>query len=175
MRIHRASRIATLGLALGASLPLAAATSEVTPQSYLVTHRAEVAASPAAVYTALGQVGRWWNGQHTYSGRPENLTVDLRAGGCFCEHWDGNSVEHARVIYAARDKALRLEGGLGPLQDMAVTAIMNYAIASSDGKTTLTFTYRVRGAEASLDKTAAIVDKVTGEQFGRLVAYLERR
>ena len=175
MRIQRASRFATLGLALAASLPLAAATSEVTPQSYLITHRAEVAASPAAVYTALGQVGRWWNGQHTYSGRPENLTEDLRAGGCFCEQWEGNSIEHARVIYAARDKALRLEGALGPLQDMAVTAILNYAIASADGKTTLTLTYRVRGAEANLDKIAAVVDKVLGEQVGRLVAYLEKR
>lgn len=175
MQFQIASRIATFGLALGASLPLAAATSEVTPQGYLVTHRAELAATPAAIYTALGQVGRWWNGRHTYSGKPENLVIDLRAGGCFCEHWDGNSIEHARVIYAARDKLLRLQGGLGPLQDMAVAAIMNYAIAPTEGKTTLTFTYRVRGADANLDKTAAVVDQVLGEQFERLVAYLEKR
>jgi hypothetical protein len=101
--------------------------------------------------------------------------MEMRAGGCFCEQWDGNSIEHARVIYAARDKVLRLEGALGPLQGMAVAGVMNYAIASADGKTTLTYTYRVRGADAELEKLAAIVDKVVGEQFARLVAFVEKR
>jgi hypothetical protein len=170
MHFHLASRIATLVVALAAA-PVLAVPSSVTPQSFTSTHRAEVNATPAAVYAAIGQIGQWWNGQHTYSGNPENLSLDLRAGGCWCEQWDGGSVQHARVLYAARDKALRLEGGLGPLQDMAVSAVMTYAIAVADGKTVLTLTYRVRGADASLDKLAPIVDQVVGEGFARLVAF----
>lgn len=175
MQIHIASRIATIGFAIAASTSVLAETSSVSASGYLVTHKADVSATPAQVYTALGQPGRWWNSQHTYSGKSENLVVELRAGGCFCEHWEGNSIEHARVIYATRDKALRMEGGLGPLQDMAVTGILNWIIAPAEGKTQLLFTYRVRGAEAGLDKTAEIVDKVMGEQFTRLVAFVERK
>jgi len=173
MSFH-ASRIAMLCLA-AAAMPAWAATSGVSSNGFLSTHRAELGATPAEVYAALGQVGRWWNGDHTYSGKAENLTMELRANGCFCENWDGNSIEHARVIYAARDKVLRLEGGLGPLQPMAVTGVMNYAITTAEGKTLLTFTYRVRGADAELDKLAATVDKVMAEQFTRLVAFVEKR
>ena len=174
MPLHDASRIAMLCLA-AAAMPALGATSGVSPNGFLITHRAELGATPAEVYLALGQVGRWWNGDHTYSGKAESLTMDLRAGGCFCEQWDGNSIEHARVIYAAFEKVLRLEGGLGPLQPMAVAGVMNYAITTADGKTVLTFTYRVRGVDAELDKLAAIVDKVMAEQFTRLVAFVEKR
>lgn len=175
MKFKVASRFATFALLAAAALPGAAATSAVTPSGFLVTHRAELAATPAIAYAALGEIGKWWNAEHTYSGNAANLSLDLRAGGCWCERWDDNSIEHARVIYAARDRVLRLEGGLGPLQDMAVAGVMNFALAVVEGKTVLTFTYRVRGADASLDKSAAIVDKVLGEQLARYVEHLARR
>ena len=176
MKFQTRSRIATFLAAAAIALPSSAATSGVSPAGYLVTHRVELAAAPAEAWAALGDIGKWWNGDHTYSGNPANLAMELRAGGCFCERWgDGNSIEHARVIYAARDKALRLEGGLGPLQDMAVSGIMNFTLAVVEGKTVLTFTYRVRGAEANLDKTAAIVDKVLGEQVARYAEYLGKK
>ena len=176
MDFQRASRIATFLTLAATSLPSFAATSGVTPAGYLVTHTAELAGTPAAAYAALGEIGKWWNGSHTYSGAASNLSIELRAGGCFCESWgEGNSIEHARVIYAAPGKLLRLEGGLGPLQDMAISGVMTFALAEAEGKTRLTFTYRVRGAEANLDKTAAIVDKVLGEQVSRFVAYVNAR
>jgi hypothetical protein len=176
MEFHTASRIATFLAFAATSVPSLAATSAVTPSGYLVTHTAELAATPAAAYSALAEIGKWWNGSHTYSGVAGNLALDLRAGGCFCETWgEGNSIEHARVIYAAPGKALRMEGGLGPLQDMAVAAIMNFAFATAEGKTVLTFTYRVRGADGNLDKTAAIVDKVLGEQVTRFAEYLSKK
>ena len=170
MDFHFASRIATFVLALAPGLALAD-TANVTPNAFTITHRAELNASPATVYAALGQVGRWWDGRHTYSGNAENLVLDMRAGGCWCEQWDGGSVQHARVLYVARDKALRLEGGVGPLQDMAVTAVMTYAIATVEGKAVLTMTYRVRGPDAGLDKLAPVVDQVLGQGFARLVEF----
>ena len=171
MHFHRASRIATIALALAAG-PALADTSNVTPNAFTVTFRGEVNAAPAALYSAIGQVGKWWDPRHSYSGKGENLSIDLRAGGCWCEQWDGGSVEHARVIYAARDKAVRVEGGFGPLQAMAVTAVLTYAIATVEGKTMLSMTYQVRGADGNLDKMAPVVDKVMGENFQRLVEYV---
>src|ERR1043165_1484717 len=102
MHFHYASRIATFALALAAA-PALATPSDVTPQSLVSTHRAETSASPAAVYAAFGQVSRWWSSQHTYSGKAENLSLDLRAGGCWCEQWDAGSVQHTRVLFALRD------------------------------------------------------------------------
>jgi uncharacterized protein YndB with AHSA1/START domain len=173
MQLHLASRIATIALCCFAG-PSIAAVAEVTPQSFVISHRAEVNATPAAVYAALAQMPRWWNPQHSYSGKSENLSLDVRAGGCWCEQWDGGSVEHARVVLAWRDKLLRLEGGFGPLQDLAVTAVLTFGIATAEGKTTLVMNYRVRGPDANLDKLAPIVDKVLVEGFERLVAFASK-
>ena len=168
MPFHTASRIATFAFAVAVGPAFAEATN-VTPQSFMVTHRAETSASPAAVYAAFGQVSRWWNPQHTYSGKAENLSLEMRAGGCWCEQWDGGSVQHMRVLFAGRDKMVRLEGGLGPLQDRAVTAVMTLAITPADGKTVVTLTYKVRAPDAGLDKVAGPVDQVLGDGFSRLM------
>lgn len=175
MAVHIASRFATFATLALAALGAHAATSQVSPAGYLVTHRAEVDAPASRIFQSLAQVDRWWNAEHTYSGKSENLRLDMRAGGCFCEQWAQSSVEHARVLYVARDKAIRLEGALGPLQEMAVTGILQFAISDAEGgRSQILFTYRVRGADAGLDRTAAIVDKVLGEQFARLVDHVSR-
>ncbi len=175
MDIQLASRFATIAL-LCAAIPAAAATSDVSPSGFLVAHRAEVPAAPAAVFAAVTQVGKWWNSAHTYSGKSDNLSIDARAGGCFCERWGDNSIEHMRVLYVARDQALRMEGSLGPLQQMAVTGVLTFLVApGADGKTVLSLGYRVRGAEANLDKMAGPVDNMLGEQFARLVEYAGRK
>jgi uncharacterized protein YndB with AHSA1/START domain len=114
-----------------------AASSDVSPTGFVVTLRHEVKATPHRVYEALGEVDKWWNGSHSWSGQAANLTLATQAGGCFCERWGANSVMHARVIHAAADKLLRLEGSLGPLQALATTSILTFALAPKDGGTTL--------------------------------------
>lgn len=157
-----------------ACLDAHAALSGVAPSGFLVTHRFETRADPARVYAALGQPGKWWNAEHTYSRDAENLRMRLAAGECFCEAWEGNSVEHGRVILALAGKRLRLEGALGPLQDMAVNAILDFRIEPREGGSVVTLTYRVRGAaEAALDKLAAPVDNVMGDQLQRLGKYAD--
>lgn len=156
------------------ALPCAAELEKVTPSGYLVTIKAPVKAAPRATFIAIQQVGKWWSGDHTYSGHAGHMTLEFRAGGCFCERWNNNSIEHARVLYVERDKALRLQGGLGPLQEMGVTGIMDFRLAARGDETTLALTYRVRGsADDALDKTAAAVDRVLAEQVTRLVRYVE--
>lgn len=158
----------------GLAGPAGAAPSEVSPSGFLVTLRQEVKASPRRLYEALGEVDKWWNARHTWSGSAANLSLARQAGGCFCERWGTSSVEHARVIHAAQDGTLRLQGGLGPLQALAVNAVLTFAIAEKDGKTSLLVTYRVSGNDsAALQDYAAPVDGVLAEQVRRLVAYSE--
>ena len=164
----------TAAAMLFATVQADAATSNVSPSGFLLTHKVEVRTDPATAFEALGQPAKWWNPQHTYSSTSANLTMDLRGGGCFCETWARNSVEHARVVYVSRDRQLRLDGALGPLQSMAVNAILEFTLVQHGLRTTVTMTYRVRGSnDAGLDKIAASVDKVMGDQLQRFAAFLE--
>ena len=161
-------------LVLAAAAPAFAATSEVSASGFLVTIRQETAATPAQLYAALGQVGRWWSSRHTWSGDAKNLSLSTEASACFCERWGQGSVEHGRVVYAAQDSVLRLQASLGPLQALGVNGMLTFATAAKDGKTVLQVTYLVVGNAASgLDKLAGPVDGVIGEQTGRLVAFAE--
>ena len=167
---------ATVASMLAALLwaPAHAATSEVSPAGFLVTIRLESRATPHQFYAALSHVGNWWNKEHTWSGDAANLSLATEASACFCERWAGGSVEHARVVYAAKDSTLRLHGALGPLQALAVRGALTFAFAAKDAKTIVQVTYRVAGNAASgLDDLAAPVDGVIGEQARRLVAYVE--
>ena len=89
-----------------------------------------------------------------------------------------HSVQHAQVVLAQEGRVLRLSGGLGPLQDMAVVGVLTIVTAAGTGaeadKHFLRMTYRVAGgAEAGLDKFAPAVDGVIGEQFKRLKSLIE--
>lgn len=162
------------GLLLATAGAALADTSAVSSSGFVVTHRKEVKATPQQVFEAIGRIDKWWNGAHSYSGQASNLGLDLNAGGCFCERWDGGSVLHATVVYVAKGSAVRLIGGLGPLQALPVNAVLTFGTGVVEGKTMLNVTYRVGGnAEAALDKLAGPVDGVIGEATARLIAHAE--
>lgn len=168
--------LAVLLAAAALALPARAETSAVSSSSFLATHRIEVGAPPRAVFEAIGRIGEWWSSEHVYSGNAANLSLELRAGACFCERWEGNSVEHGRVMYVQRDRTLRIDTALGPLQEMAATGILQFAVAPAEGgASTLTVTYRVRAPDAGLERVAAVVDRVVGEQARRLGAFAARQ
>lgn len=167
-------KLTLLLAAIAFALPAGAALTDVSRAGFLVTHSAAIQATPARTFAAFSQVGRWWDSEHTYSGNAASLSMQVTAGGCFCERWNQNSIEHGRVIQVVHDKALRLEASLGPLQEMAVTGILHFGIEPAGDGTRLSMTYRVRGApEASLDKVAAAVDRVMGVQLARLARFVE--
>ena len=150
-------------------------TRAVSPQGFTVTHTRPVKASTHQLFEAFGRIGQWWNPQHSYSGQGAHLSLDLAAGGCFCERWEGGSVEHAHVIQVAKDSLLRMVGGLGPLQALPVYAVLTLEAASVDGRTALKLSYRVAGPpDIGLEKLAGAVDRVLGEQADRLVAHVDR-
>jgi hypothetical protein len=149
-------------------------TGGVSPSGFVVTHRHEVQATPRQLFEAIGRIGQWWNGQHSYSGDAGKLTLELAAGGCFCERWDGGSVQHAQVVGVGKDAYVRLQGALGPLQELAVTGVLTFSAKAVEGRTVLTVTYRVSGSpDGGLEKWAAPVDRVIGEQAGRLARYVD--
>lgn len=147
----------------------------VSPTGFTSQYRDELKASGGEIWNALVQLPRWWNGSHTYSGQASNLSLDVQAGGCWCERWgDGQSVQHGTVVLALPGRVLRVLGNLGPLQDLPVSGVLTFAITTQDGKTTLRMTYRVAGPpDAGLEKLAPLVDRVMGEQYQRLKALAE--
>jgi uncharacterized protein YndB with AHSA1/START domain len=151
-----------------------AETSAVGPNGFLVTHQRDVQAQPDAVWSALVRLPSWWNSAHTWSGKASNLTLDLRAGGCWCEAWDEASVMHGTVAFVMPGRLLRVYANLGPLHDRPVTGVLAFALARADARTTLRVTYRVAGpSDAGLAELAPAVDRVIGEQVQRLSRFAE--
>ena len=165
--------LAVLAVAVGLALPVHADVKETRENGFVIEATVMAEASPAAVYRQLVRVAGWWDPKHTWSGSARNLKLDPRAGGCFCEKLaDGGSVQHARVIFAQPGKLLRLEGALGPLQDMAVTGVLSFNLAPDGPGTRINMTYRVAGV-LTMDsaKLAPLVDQVMGIQLGRLRSF----
>jgi uncharacterized protein YndB with AHSA1/START domain len=170
--ILAAAAFATLFMAAPARAEVASSSSS----NFVIQAEAEVAASPGRAWRALGQMGRWWNDEHTYSGDGSRMQVDLRAGGCWCERWgNGQSVQHGRVLLVMEHdgvRTLRFDAPLGPLQELAVNGVLTFTVAPHASGAKITLTYRVSGEPAlNLDQMAPLVDMVLLEQFGRLSRY----
>jgi len=161
-------------LALAALAPLAhAEIKESSADAFLLAYEGAVAAPTAKAYADIVQIGKWWDSEHTYSGKSANLTLKPDAGGCFCERWKDGSVEHGEVLMAMPGKMLRLRTALGPLQERALTGILTFFLKNENSATTLTVEYRVNGASAGgLDQLAPSVDDVLGAQVDRLRRYI---
>ena len=130
---------------------------------------------PASYAASIRDVGRWWNPDHTYSGRASNLRIEPRAGGCFCEKTgDRGGVQHMQVVYLAPGKALRLAGGLGPLQALAASGALTWSFEdAAGGGPRIAWSYRVNGLSAAESASLApVVDQVLTEQLERLARHL---
>jgi uncharacterized protein YndB with AHSA1/START domain len=161
-------------LALCALAPFAhAEVKESSADAFFLAYEGAIAAPTTKAYADIIQIGKWWDGEHTYSGKSVNLTLKPEAGGCLCERWKDGSVEHGEVLMAMPGKMLRLRTALGPLQERALTGILTFFLKNENSATTLTVEYRVNGASASgLDQLAPSVDEVLGAQVDRLRRYI---
>lgn len=166
-----------LFLALAAA-PARADVASASAGSFVIQAQADVTASPERAWQALTELGAWWNGAHSYSGDAGRLSLEPRAGGCWCETWgDGQSVEHGRVLMVMEHegvRTLRVQGALGPLQEMGVSGILTFTIGPNPNGARISMTYRVSGDPGlALDQISAPVDGVLMEQFGRLTRYAD--
>ncbi len=157
--------------------PAAAEVKSVTPNGFEVTSTATIAAPADRVYAALGEVGHWWSPSHTFSRDAGNLSMELHAGGCFCERLkNGGSVQHLQVVYAAPGEGLRLRGALGPLQAEGVDGTLSWTLKPGEGGTTVTSSYVLGDyIRSGMEQWAPQVDRVLDEQLQRLKSYIESK
>lgn len=169
------ARLLALAL-LAAAAAAHADVVEVTANGFAVRQQVTIDAPADKIYRSLtGEVGRWWNPEHTYSGDAANLSIDARPGGCFCEKLaNGGGVEHMRVAYVSPNQLLRLRGALGPLQGSGLEGSMAWSLAPAGSSTRLDLTYSVGGyMQGGFEKMAPAVNFVLGEQATRLKRFVE--
>ncbi|GAA5174215.1 SRPBCC family protein [Niveibacterium umoris] len=167
--------LALIGVLL--AIPARAEIIDSAERGFTVVQTASVAASPDRAWQALtSEVGRWWHPEHTWFGRADALSINARAGGCFCEISGDAQVEHARVIFVQPGKLLRMSGALGPMQGMGLSGLIDWQFAAKDGETLITLRSRFGGyAPEGLGALAKPVDYVLGLQLKRLAAHIEGR
>ena len=159
-------------LALGGAAH--AEVSGVSASGFRSVHTVEVAAAPKQVWDTLLQPARWWDPSHTYSGKATNLTLEPKAGGCFCETLKDGEVQHLTVSHIRWPQRLTLTGALGPLASEGVAGNMVVTVAPSGQGTKLTLSYAVGGwSSMPFEKLAPAVDGVLGVQVGRLKRFAE--
>ena len=149
---------------------------ESTPSGFTIRTSVEIAATPRTVYNALSaQVSNWWDPEHTWSGNPRNMSIDARAGGCFCEKLiSGGTVAHMTVVLADPGKTLRMSGALGPLQEHAIVGTMTWMLKEAGNRTRVEMTYVVGGyMRGGVEPVVKIVDQVLAGQVHRLKRYIE--
>jgi uncharacterized protein YndB with AHSA1/START domain len=159
---------------LTAAPPASADVISAAPGSLVVRTIVEVTAAPDAVYDALtARVGEWWSATQTWSGNAQNLSIDARAGGCFCEKLsNGGTVQHMQVVWAERGTLLRMSGAPGPLQENAVIATMSWRLTKIDTGTRLEFTFAASGhTPIGFDKMASPADQAFAVLVNRLARY----
>jgi hypothetical protein len=151
-------------LATGLASLAGAASAEIitaSPDHYTLRHEAVSPAAPQDVWDRLIQPDTWWHPDHTFSGDAQNLSLDAEAGGAWLESWDGNSVEHGRVLTLMEGQSIRLDAPFGPLQGMAVNVVWTITIEPDGNGTRVIFDEIANGSSASgLDKIAPAVDGV---------------
>ncbi len=137
---------------------------------------ADVPQSSADVYDQFVRIDEWWDKNHSYFGADGKFSLQVKAGGCFCEVNGPNEVLHMLVSFVHPGLEIRMVGGLGPLQMLGVHGGMSWAFADlPEGGTRITQIYNVTGyMDGGLGQLAEIVDKVQTGQLNALVAQLNK-
>jgi hypothetical protein len=163
-------------LSLMVAAPASAEVISAGPNGFEVQEVVNLVVPQPGAYAAFGQVGQWWNKDHTYSGDASRMSLQLRPGGCFCEPLEGGGgIEHMRVTFLKPGEQIVLTGSLGPLLYEATAGVMVVSFAKIAGGTRVTMNYRAAGfAKGNGDQLASGVDQVLAEQMKRYRIYAAR-
>lgn len=170
-------RLMFLSVGLLASMPASAAVIQSGPNGFVVRHSVNLVVPPDQAYAAIGELPRWWDKDHTYSGDSANLSMSLRAGGCFCERLEkGGGIEHMRVTLVQPGERVVMTGALGPLLYEGVSGVMDLKVEKIAGGAKVTMDYRAAGfASGNAATLAPLVDKVLAEQIRHYREYVVQR
>jgi len=142
---------------------------------FVIESSALTEANPTQAYKQFIQVSQWWDPDHSWFGKAENFSLDAQAGGCFCEISGAQQVMHMQVLFVNPPHEIRLNGGLGPLQEMGLNGVMTWTFkATESGQTEVVHRYTVTGYHPDgLGFLAPIVDQVQSSQLGRLISTIK--
>lgn len=164
--------ISTIALLL--AIPAQAEVLDKASNGFTIRHSVVVDVARAEAYgIAVDKFHEWWNADHSISGVAENLYIDARPGGCFCEKLGPESgLIHLNINYADPGSMLRFSGGLGPLGLMGVNGSMTWEFADEEAAgTRVTLIYAVGGyMSGGLDTVAEPVNGVLVEALENLKA-----
>ena len=154
---------------LFAATPATASVISAGEHGFEVQNSVNLVIPQEQAFAAFGQVGQWWNKEHTYSGDAARMSLQLRAGGCFCEPLEnGGGIEHMRVTYVQPGERVVLTGSLGPLLYEATSGVMDVKFERIAGGSRVTMNYRAAGfANGGAAAMAPLVDQVLAEQMKR--------
>ena len=165
-----------LAIALGVlNSPARAEVAAASAGAFIIHGEQTVSVSPEQAWRSVGRIGHWWDSAHTYSGDARRMSLQMRAGGCFCERWSGQSIEHARVLLVMERqgvRTVRMSGALGPLQEMGANGVLTITVTPEGEGARVAMDYRVSGdSSLALDAIAPLVDGVLMTQLERLSRY----
>ncbi len=169
--------IAAGAFALCLGLPAQASVVSSANTGFEVRHSVNLVVPTDIAFSAFGEIGRWWDKGHTYSGDSANMSLELAPGSCFCERLPaGGGIEHMRVAYVKPGERVVLTGALGPLLFEAVNGVMDVKVERIAGGSRVTMSYKASGfANGGAAKLAPLVDQVLAEQMRRYRAYAAAR
>lgn len=168
------NRFIIKALLIGAfTSPTQATVIESSSSHFKIELKATTPAKIAESYAQFIRINEWWNAEHSWFGNAEAFSLEPIAGGCFCEVDGDQQVMHMTVSFVDPNKEVRMLGGLGPLQMMAVTGAMSWSFIDLGAEgTEIRHSYTVLGdASQKLDQLAPIVDSV---QSGQLLGLINR-
>lgn len=132
---------------------------------------------PQTAYQLAIHPEKWWLSDHSWFGDAQNLSIDPRAGGCFCEKQGNREAMHMTVTYVDPGKALHMIGGLGPLQMIGIHGGMSWKFSDkTDIGSEITLSYAVTGYYPDgMETLAPIVDQVLSAQMRSLAKAVENQ
>lgn len=171
-------RVAHAVLVVALCLSVSPATARVLDSSatgFTVENSYVVKADIDTAWKALVEdVDRWWPRDHTWFGAESKLSIEPKAGGCFCEIAGKRQVQHMSVAFVDPGRLLRMVGGLGPMQGMGLYGALDWTLEKVEGGTRLNLRYTVGGYSPNdLGKLAPMVDQVQGAQLGGLAKWVD--
>jgi uncharacterized protein YndB with AHSA1/START domain len=148
---------------------------EQTANGFSLQEHVTIAAAPDKIYAELIQPAHWWSGSHTFSGDAKNMTLDARAGGCWCETLKGGgSVLHMTVVNVVPGRLLRMRGALGPFQSTGMDGALNIVLTPKGKTTEVAFVYNLGGyVWGGYQALPGSADGVLGLQVYRLKQLIE--
>ena len=177
MRIGILAATAAMALTFGTVPPARAEIKDSAPNGFTIENSQVVPVDAKVAWNALvNDGGRWWPKDHTWWGDASKLSIQPRAGGCFCEINGAQQAWHMTVTFVDPERTLRMTGGLGPLQGMGLDGALEWRFAKVEGGTRITLWYRAGGyTPDDLRKFVPVVDQVQGAQLGGLADYLRAK